>query len=289
MSATVLDGRVVSRNMQAALKAEVDRLKIKTGKVPRFMNIVIGTDPSAASYAKSQARLADHLGIDYQFSRLSEHVTAKELIDHVRFLNEDHGVHGVMIHKPVPRGIDFDTAVGHILPAKDLEGMTAANLGDLLLGRSRAVPCTAAACIALLESTGVDLAGKNAVVVGRSEIVGKPLTLLLLGKNATVTVCHSATSRAGKLADKIREAEVLVAAVGKAAFIKGEWVREGAIVIDVGINEAPGGKIVGDVEYESALERASFITPVPGGVGPVTAVMLMKNGIEIFKQHVGVA
>ncbi|MBF0486311.1 MAG: bifunctional 5,10-methylenetetrahydrofolate dehydrogenase/5,10-methenyltetrahydrofolate cyclohydrolase [Candidatus Omnitrophica bacterium] len=287
MSAKILDGKALSLKLQAGLKAEVERLKMETGKTPRFMNIVIGSDPGAASYGKSQKKVADNIGVDYQFSHLQQHVTQKELIDHIRFLNEDPAVHGIMLHKPVPEGIDFKEAVNEISFHKDLEGMTLMNLGQLFLNRTKIIPCTAAGAMALLESSGVNLAGKNALVVGRSEIVGKPMMLLLLEKNATVTVCHSATTKANRLVEEVKRAEILVVAMERAGFIKGEWVREGAIVIDVGINEDAQGKIVGDVEFDEAAKRASFITPVPGGVGPVTAVCLMKNGIEMFKQFVG--
>jgi methylenetetrahydrofolate dehydrogenase (NADP+)/methenyltetrahydrofolate cyclohydrolase len=191
-----------------------------------------------------------------------------------------------MIHKPLPQGLDFQRVANKILPDKDIEGMNVANMGKLMLGKTRIIPSTAAAAMALLDSSGVDISGKDAVVVGRSEIVGKPAALLLLERNATVTVCHSGTSKSGRLADHVKKAEILIVAMGRPGFIKGEWIRDGAIVIDVGINEV-NGKLVGDVEFAPAAERASFITPVPGGVGPVTAVMLMKNGIETFKQLLG--
>jgi methylenetetrahydrofolate dehydrogenase (NADP+)/methenyltetrahydrofolate cyclohydrolase len=286
MSAIILDGKALSQKLILDLKAEVDRLLAETGKTPRFVNIVVGQDASAASYGKSQKRAAEAIGIDYQFAYLPQNTTQKELLDQVKFLNENPEVHGVMIHKPLPAGLDFQKAVNMIIADKDLEGMGVANLGKLLLGKTRIIPCTPAAAMALLVSSGVDLAGKDALIVGRSEIVGKPMMLLLLEKNATVTVCHSGTSRAGRLADHVKRAEVLVVAMGKPGFIKGEWVREGAIVIDVGIN-AVDGKITGDVEFDAAVQRAGFITPVPGGVGPVTALMLMKNGIETFKHQLG--
>ncbi len=286
MSAQILDGKVLAQKLQAELKAEVEVLRLRTGKVPRFMNITIGHDPGAGSYGKSQKRAADAVGIDYQFVQLPQGVTHQELIDQIKLLNEDHAVHGIMLHKPVPPGIDFQQAVDLIAPHKDIEGMNIANLGLLMLGKTRIIPCTPAAAMALLVSCGVDLAGKDAVIIGRSEIVGKPMMLLLLEKTATVTVCHSGTSNAGRLQDHVRKAEVLVVAMGKPGFIKGEWVREGAVVIDVGINSVEG-KITGDVEFAAAAARAAFITPVPGGVGPVTAVMLMKNGIEAFKNQLG--
>lgn len=286
MSATILDGKALSQKLVAELKAEVDRLRAATGKTPRCVNIVVGQDASAASYGKSQKRAAEAIGIDYQFAYLPQNTTQKELLDQVKFLNEDPEVHGVMIHKPLPEGLDFQKAVNMITPDKDIEGMGAANLGKLLLSKTRIIPCTPASAMALLATSGVDLAGKDALIVGRSEIVGKPMMLLLLEKNATVTVCHSGTSRAGRLIDHVKRAEVLVVAMGRPGFVKGEWVRPGALVIDVGINEV-NGKIIGDVEFDAAARHAAFITPVPGGVGPVTAVMLMKNGIETFKHQLG--
>lgn len=286
MSAKILDGKILAQKLQADLKAEVEALRKKTGKSPRFVNIVIGHDASSGSYGRSQKRVAEAVGIDYRFAELSQTVTERELFDQIKFLNDDSDVHGIMIHKPVPKGVDFQKATNLISPVKDIEGMNEVNLGQLLLGRTKIIPCTPAAVMAHLDATGVDLAGKDAVVVGRSEIVGKPVALLLLERNATVTVCHSGTSKAGRLADQVKRADVLVVAIGKPNFIKGEWVREGAVVIDVGVNDV-NGKLVGDVEFEAAAKRAAFITPVPGGVGPVTAVMLMKNGIEAFKQQVG--
>ncbi|MBF0387665.1 MAG: bifunctional 5,10-methylenetetrahydrofolate dehydrogenase/5,10-methenyltetrahydrofolate cyclohydrolase [Candidatus Omnitrophica bacterium] len=282
MSAIILDGKALAQKLQAELKAEVADLRTRTGKTPCFMNITIGQDPAAGSYGKSQKRAAEFIGIDYRFSVLPQHISQKELIDQVHFLNDDVNVHGIMLHKPVPEGIDFQQAVNAITPKKDIEGLNIANLGRLMLGTTSIIPATPAAAMALLLASGVDLAGKHAVVVGRSEIVGKPIMLLLLARNATVTVCHSATSKAGRLADQVRNAEILVVAMGQPGFIKGDWVREGAVVIDVGINSVDG-KIVGDVEFDAAARRAAFITPVPGGVGPLTAVMLMKNGIETFK------
>jgi methylenetetrahydrofolate dehydrogenase (NADP+)/methenyltetrahydrofolate cyclohydrolase len=284
MSGAILDGKSLSQKIISELKVEVQALRAKTGKSPRFMNIVIGQDLSAGSYGKSQLRAAEAVGIDYQFSHLPPQVTQEELVDHVKFLNDDPNVHGIMLHKPVPAQINFQEAISCIDPGKDLEGVNEVNLGRILLGRTKIIPCTPAAVMALIASTGVDIAGKDAVVVGRSEIVGKPVALLLLEKNANVMVCHSGTSKAGRLAGHVKNAEVLVVAVGRPGFVKGEWIKDGAIVIDVGINSIDG-KLVGDVEFAEAQKRAGFITPVPGGVGPVTAVMLMKNGIETFKQQ----
>ncbi|MBF0123508.1 MAG: bifunctional 5,10-methylenetetrahydrofolate dehydrogenase/5,10-methenyltetrahydrofolate cyclohydrolase, partial [Candidatus Omnitrophica bacterium] len=191
MSAILLDGKALAQKIQAELKAEVVSLVSRTGKVPRFMNIVVGADPSAGSYARSQIRAAAEIGVDYQFSNLPQSVTQTELFDHVKLLNDDPDVHGIMIHKPLPKGVDFQVLANYIAVAKDLEGITETNLGKLILGTATIIPCTSAAVMALVAASGVDLKGKDAVVVGRSEIVGKPLMLLLMEKNATVTVCHS--------------------------------------------------------------------------------------------------
>lgn len=286
MSAIILDGKELSSKLQTTLKLEIEALKKETSKTPRFMNIVIGQDSSAASYAKSQSRIAQNLGIDYQFIYFPPNITQQELLHQISLLNQDDQIHGVMLHKPVPAHIHFQEALNAIDADKDLEGMNVINLGNLFLGKTKRYPCTPAGAMALLESCGVNLSGKDVVVVGRSEIVGKPIQLMLLEKNATVTICHSGTSKAGRLVDYISRADVVIVAMGKAGFIKGEWIKDGAIVIDVGINVVDG-KVVGDVEFETAKQKASFITPVPGGVGPVTAVMLMKNGIETFKKHLG--
>ena len=187
-----------------------------------------------------------------------------------------------MIHKPVPPQIDYRLVANYVDIAKDLEGINIANIGKMVLGETKLIPCTPASVMEHIKSTGVNLRGKEVVIVGHSEIVGKPLSLLLLGEYATVTVCHVATSEAGRLLEHVGRADILVVAVGKAELIKGEWIKKDATVIDVGINSV-GDKIVGDVEFDAAVKRAAFITPVPGGVGPVTVVMLMRNGIEAFK------
>lgn len=286
MKAAILDGKALAVSLRAALKCEIDDIRQQSGAVPVFANIVVGHDAGAASYAKSQQRTAEALGIDFRFLHLAATTTQQELNDQIALLNHDRGVHGIMLHKPLPEHIDFQAAVNAISVHKDLEGMNVANLGEMFLGHFHTVPCTPAAVMALLASSGIDPAGKDAVIVGRSEIVGKPLIHLLLQKNCTVSVCHSATSKAGRLAEHISRADILVAALGRPGLILGEWVRPGAVVIDVGINSV-AGKITGDVEFASAAERAAFITPVPGGVGPVTAVCLMRNGVELFKRQIG--
>ena len=284
MSAQLLDGKILASRLKKELRTEVARLQKTVGEVPRLINVMIGDSHSSCAYANSQKRAAEQIGIDYQLTVLPSDISQEDLIERIRRLNQDETVHGIMIHKPVPEHIDYRRVANCLDIAKDLEGINVANIGKMILGETRIIPCTPAAVMEHIHSTGVSLRGKEAVVVGHSEIVGKPLSLLLLEQFVTVTVCHVATSEAGLLPDHVRRADILVVAVGKAELIKGDWIKEGAVVIDVGINQRDG-KIVGDVEFTPAAQRAGHITPVPGGVGPVTVVMLMRNGIEAFKQQ----
>ncbi len=284
MSAKLLDGKLLARSITESLKKEVSHLKVKTGHVPVMVNIMIGENHAACAYAKSQQKVAKDIGIDYRLDVLKENIMQDDLIQHVRLLNGDKNVNGIMVHKPIPEEIDYYIVANYIDAAKDLEGVNIVNIGKMLLGETSLIPCTPAAVMAHIKSTKVDLRGKEVVVIGHSEIVGKPLSLLLLEEMATVTVCHIATSEAGRLVEHVNRADVLIVAVGKAELIQGAWIKEGAIVIDVGIN-FKGTKMVGDVQFDVACKKASFITPVPGGVGPVTVVMLMKNAIEAFKMQ----
>lgn len=276
--AKLLEGKPIAQKIKEEIKQQVAALKSK----PVLASIMVGENTAAASYVKSQAKTAEALGIEYQLHKLSEDTQETRLIDFIRGLNANKSVHGIIIQMPLPRQIDYKEISQFILPEKDVEGMHPENIGKILFGKARILPCTPAAVMELLKSTDVDLYGKEVVVVGHSEIVGKPLALLLLEKFATVTVCHIGTSKAGKLEEHIKKAEVLIVAVGRAGLIKGEWVKDGAVVIDVGINRV-GDKIVGDVEFEAAEKRAAYITPVPGGVGPLTVTMLMRNLIEAAK------
>ena len=276
--AKLLEGKCVAEKIKEALIQQVGLLKVK----PVLASILVGQNAGAASYVKSQAKVAEALGIAYQLHAFPEDTTESALIDFIQKLNADTSVHGIIIQMPLPKPIDYKKTSQFIAPHKDVEGMHPVHMGKIVFGASAISPCTPAAVMELLKESGVDLYGKEVVVVGHSEIVGKPLALLLLEKFATVTVCHIGTSKAGKLEEHVKKAEVLIVAVGKAGLIKGEWVKTGAIVIDVGINRV-GDKIVGDVEFETAQKRASFITPVPGGVGPLTVTMLMRNVVEAAK------
>ncbi len=273
--AKLLEGKPIAQNLKEQIKQQVQSLENK----PVLASIMVGDNAGAEAYVKSQKKTAEDLGIEYQFHKLAEDTSESVLIEFIEKLNSDKSVNGIIVQMPLPSQIDYKKISQFILPEKDIEGMHPANIGKIVFGKAKILPCTAAAVMELLNSTGVDLYGKEVVVVGHSEIVGKPLALLLLDKFATVTVCHIGTSKAGKLEEHVRKAEVLIVAVGKAGLIKGEWIKEGAIVIDVGINRV-GDKIVGDVEFEGAEKRASYITPVPGGVGPLTVTMLMRNLAE---------
>ncbi len=280
--AKLLEGKPLAEKIKEEIKQQVSSLK----KKPVLASIQVGENAGAEAYAKSQRKTAEGLGIEYQFHKLTQDTTEATLIEFIQKLNSDRSVNGVIIQMPLPGQIDYKKISQFILPEKDVEGMHPANIGKIVFGKANILPCTPAAAMELLNSTGVNLYGKEAVVVGHSEIVGKPLSLLLLDKFATVTVCHIGTSQAGKLEEHVKKAEILIVAVGKAGLIKGEWIKEGAIVIDVGINRV-GDKIVGDVEFETAEKRASYITPVPGGVGPLTVTMLMRNVVEAAKLQQG--
>jgi methylenetetrahydrofolate dehydrogenase (NADP+)/methenyltetrahydrofolate cyclohydrolase len=273
--ARLLEGKAVAEKIKEELRLRIRGLKQK----PVLANVIVGSNAGAEAYARSQSKAAESLNIVYQLHQLGAGTSEEELIAFIRKLNSDSAVDGIIVQMPLPSGIDYKKISRYILPGKDVEGMHPENLGQLAFGKAALLPCTAAAVMELLKETGIDLYGKEAVVVGHSEIVGKPLALLLLEKFATVTVCHIGTADAGRLESHVRAAEVLVVAVGKAGLIKGDWVREDAVVIDVGINRL-AGKIVGDVEFEAAQKRASWITPVPGGVGPLTVAMLMRNLVE---------
>lgn len=282
MQAKLLEGKPIAESIKAKIKAEVEALKAKAGRAPKLVAIQIGENASSAVYVKAQKKVAESLGIEYELKVVPDTISQPEAENLVRVMNKDANVTAIILQLPVPKGIDAKRLVNLIAPEKDAEGMHPENLGKILLGQYKIGPCTAMAVMELLESTGTKLYGKEAVVVGHSEIVGKPLALMLLNKFATTTVCHIGTGERGVLPDHVKRAEVLIVAVGKAGIVKGDWIKEGAIVIDVGINKV-GDKIVGDVEFEGASQRASYITPVPGGVGPLTTTLLMRNTVELFR------
>lgn len=285
MPAVLLEGKPIAEKIKAVIQTDAAALKARHGRSPRLVAVQIGENASSAVYVKAQSRVAQSLGIDYELKILPAQTSQLDAEKLIGELNADKNVTAVILQLPVPKGIDAKKLSGMVSPDKDAEGMHPQNLGKILLGDYKIGPCTAMAVMELLESAKEKLYGKEAVIVGHSEIVGKPLSLMLLNKFATTTVCHIATGERGALADHVKRAEVLIVAVGKAGIIKGDWVKDGAIVVDVGINKV-GDKIVGDVEFEGASQRASYITPVPGGVGPLTTTILMRNAIELLKAQI---
>ncbi|MFA5143880.1 MAG: bifunctional 5,10-methylenetetrahydrofolate dehydrogenase/5,10-methenyltetrahydrofolate cyclohydrolase [Candidatus Omnitrophota bacterium] len=286
MAATLLEGKPIAEEIKSKIRAEVEKMKARYGRAPKLLALQIGENASSAVYVKAQRKAAESLGIEYELKTAPDSITQIEAEGLVRGLNADKSVTAIILQLPVPEGITARRLVATIAPEKDAEGMHPRNLGNILLGQCRIGPCTAMAVMELLGSVKADLYGKEAVIVGHSEIVGRPLSLMLLNKFATTTVCHIATGERGALPEHVRRAEILIVAVGKAGLIKGDWIKPGAIVIDVGINRA-GDKILGDVEYDGASRKAAYLTPVPGGVGPITTTLLMRNTVELFKEQMG--
>ncbi|MFA5119139.1 MAG: bifunctional 5,10-methylenetetrahydrofolate dehydrogenase/5,10-methenyltetrahydrofolate cyclohydrolase [Candidatus Omnitrophota bacterium] len=280
--AKLLEGKALAEKIKSGLRLEVAGLKAVRGAPLVLASIEIGRNDSARMYTNIQKKTAESLGIEYRLHTVDKNISEKELFDLIAGLNADEAVNGIIVQMPVPAHLDARKLSALIAVDKDVEGVHPSHIGELLFGREKIIPCTAAAVMELIKESQVELAGKDVVIVGHSEIVGKPLCLLLLNRLATVSVCHIATSQAGRLRDYVARAEVLIVAVGKAELIPGEWIKEGAVVIDVGINRS-GDKTVGDIAFEQAEMRASWITPVPGGVGPLTVTMLMRNLVEAAK------
>jgi len=283
--AILLEGKPIADKIKTSIVSEVKALKVESGKTPKLVAVQIGESASSGLYVKAQKKAAESLGIEYELRIFPETTSQGQAESIIETLNNDPLVSAVIIQLPVPKTVDAKILINMISPDKDAEGMHPENLGKILLGRYKIAPCTAMAVMEILESTGIKLYGKEAVIVGHSDIVGKPLSLLLLDKFATTTVCHIATGERGVLPEHVKRAEILIVAVGKAGIVKGSWIKEGAIVIDVGINKI-GDKIEGDVEFEAASARAAYITPVPGGVGPLTTTILMRNTVELFKAKI---
>jgi len=276
MPARILDGKSLAASIRLDLKKRAQAL-VQRGVRPGLAVILAGDDPASKVYVRNKTQACEDVGVRSQQIDYPASVTQEELIGRVKELNADPAVHGILVQLPLPKHIDSARVLESIAPEKDADGFHAANLGALLAGRSGVVPCTPLGCMRLIEHAGVPIAGAHAVVVGRSNIVGKPVAQLLLQKDATVTICHSKTR---DLAAVCRSADILVAAIGRAKFVKAEMVKPGACVIDVGINRLPDGKLAGDVDTDAVRQIAGAITPVPGGVGPMTIAMLLENCIN---------
>jgi methylenetetrahydrofolate dehydrogenase (NADP+)/methenyltetrahydrofolate cyclohydrolase len=273
MTARILDGKSLAAATRTALKEKVDAL-VQRGVRPGLSVIIAGDDPSSRVYVRNKALAAQEIGVRSRLLEFRKDVSEVELMQTVAALNADAAVHGILVQLPLPKHIDAARVVESIAPAKDVDGFHEANLGALMAGRPAVVPCTPLGCMRLIEHAGVQIAGRHAVVVGRSSIVGKPLAHLLLQKDATVTICHS---KSADLAGICRTADILVAAVGRAKLVTAAMVKPGACVIDVGINRLPDGNLAGDVDFAAVKDVAGWITPVPGGVGPMTVAMLLEN------------
>ena len=284
--AQILDGKAVAQKVLEEVRRGVTALQGATGLVPRLAVVLVGDFAPSRIYMANKKKAADSVGIASQDFLYPQGLSQPELLALLRRINADPSIHGILLQLPLPPSCDEDEAIAAISPVKDVDGFHPMNLGRLLSGTPSVLPCTPAGVIEILDHYGIELKGAEAVVVGRSRIVGKPLAQLLLARHATVTTCHTRTR---DLAAHCRRAEVLCVAAGRPQVITGEMIREGAVVVDVGINRLESGKLVGDVEFESAAKRARAITPVPGGVGPMTVAMLMKNTLQAARRQLGVA
>lgn len=275
--ATIIDGKAVSTAIRSELKEKIAAFKAAGGATPGLAVVLVGEDPASAVYVRNKHRACEEVGIYSEVYRLPQTTSEEELLALIERLNEAENIHGILVQLPLPKHISEERVVLAIHPDKDVDAFHPSNVGKIMLGNYRFLPCTPAGVMALLQHYGISVEGKECVVVGRSNIVGKPQALLLLEKNGTVTVCHSRTKN---LADVTRRADILVAAVGRAKFITADMVKEGAVVIDVGINRMADGKLCGDVDFNTVSQKASAITPVPGGVGPMTITMLLQNALR---------
>ena len=279
----ILDGKTVAASVLAGVKTGVQAFSRKTGVTPTLAVVLVGDFPPSKIYVRNKKKAADEAGIASRDYLFPEGCTQDTLLGTLREINADPSIHGILLQLPLPGGLDEDRAINAIAPEKDADGLHPFNLGSLLAGKPRLVPCTPAGCLEILDHYGVELKGVDAVVLGRSRLVGKPLAQLLLGRHATVTMCHTRTR---DLAAHTRRADVLCVAAGKPGVVTGDMVKEGAVVIDVGITRLDTGKLVGDVDFESASRKARAITPVPGGVGPMTIAMLLRNTLLAAEQQV---
>lgn len=281
MKATLIDGKAIAAAVRADLAAEVESLKA-AGTLPGLAVILVGEDPASQVYVRNKTRACAEVGIHAEEYRLPADTTEQELLALVAELNARADIDGILCQLPLPKPLDDAAVIAAIDPAKDVDAFSAVNVGHIMIGDYAFLPCTPAGVMELLHRSGVDVAGKRCVVIGRSNIVGKPMAMLLLHENGTVTVCHSRTQQ---LAAICREADILVAAVGRAKFVTADMVKDGAVVIDVGMNRDENGKLCGDVDFDAVAEVASLITPVPGGVGPMTIAMLLKNTVTAAKRR----
>ena len=274
--ATIIDGKQLAKKVRANLKIECEELK-EQGINPKLAVIMVGDNPASKVYVRNKSRACNEVGIEYQEYLLPENATQKELLELIKKINQDKEINGILLQSPLPQHLNINEAFKTITYSKDVDGFTPASVGKLCIGEDTFISCTPYGVIKMFEEYNIDLKGKNVVILGRSNIVGKPLIQCCLQKDATVTVCHSKTEN---LSEYTKKADVIIAAIGKAKFLTENMVKDGVVIIDVGINRQDDGKLVGDVDFENVSKKASYITPVPGGVGPMTIAMLMNNVIK---------
>ncbi len=277
----IIDGKELAKSIRLGLKEEVEELK-KADIHPKLAVIMVGDDKASKVYVKNKSKACNEVGIEYEEYLLPEETKMEELLELIEKLNNDETIHGILVQSPLPKGLDATLAFEKILPKKDVDGFNSINVGKLSLNQDCFVSCTPFGVIKMLEAYNIDIEGAHAVIIGRSNIVGKPLAKCLLNKNATVTVCHSKTKN---LSEITKTADILIVAIGKPKFVTADMVKDGATVIDVGINRLDDGKLVGDTDFENIKDKVSYITPVPGGVGPMTIAMLMHNVVKAAKQQ----
>lgn len=276
MSAKIINGKEVSQKVKDIVKKETEILKQK-GFTPGLAVVIVGSDPASRVYVNSKKKACEYVGFHSEEYALAEDTSQEKLLSLVQELNKRNDISGILVQLPLPKHINEEAIINAINPEKDVDAFHPINVGKIMIGNADFLPCTPAGVMELIKETGTDITGKECVVVGRSNIVGKPQAMLLLSKNGTVTVCHSKTKDLGEVC---RRADILVAAVGRAEMITGDMIKPGAVVLDVGINRLDNGRLCGDVEFESASLKASYITPVPGGVGPMTIAILMQNTLK---------
>lgn len=277
--AEILDGKTLAKKIRKELKLEVEELKQK-GIIPKLAVIMVGDNSASQVYVRNKSRACEKVGIEFEEFLFDKDTLEEELINTIDNLNKDEKIHGILLQSPVPKHINIQKAFERISPSKDVDGFNAVNVGKLATGQDAFISCTPYGIVKILEEYGIETEGKNAVILGRSNIVGKPMIQCMLNKNATVTVCHSRTKNIEEIT---KNADILIAAIGKPNFVKYDMVKPGAVVIDVGINRLEDGSLCGDVDFENLCEKASYITPVPGGVGPMTIAMLLNNVVKAAK------
>ena len=276
----VIDGKGLAKKIRLELKQEVDKLK-NNGIIPKLAVIMVGDNKASEVYVRNKSKACNELGIEFEEFLKGENTTQKELLDLIDILNERKDVHGILLQSPIPKHLNIREAFNRIDYKKDVDGFNPINIGKLVIGEDCFISCTPYGIIKMLDEYNINIEGKHAVVIGRSNIVGKPVAQCLLNQHATITICHSKTKN---LSNVVKQADIVIAAIGRPKFITADMIKDGAVVIDVGINRDENGKLVGDVDFENAKEKASYITPVPGGVGPMTIAMLMNNVIKAAKE-----